>query len=145
MNKLSKWTKLAYGLGHVHNDIAATICFSFSLLYMQVSKMPFLRQKFINGGQNRATWSKIRGLIRSSSLFFFKKPTHKWIWVELGQGRLSQRLRWLRARDLEPIHAHWMKGCLGYSWFIERKCRSSSSPWTNIRCHLQHFYRCWKW
>ena len=37
MNKLSKWTKLAYGLGHVHNDIAATICFSFSLLYMQVS------------------------------------------------------------------------------------------------------------
>ena len=36
MNKLSKWTKLAYGLGHVHNDIAATICFSFSLLYMQV-------------------------------------------------------------------------------------------------------------
>ena len=41
MNKLSKWTKLAYGLGHVHNDIAATICFSFSLLYMQVSEFGF--------------------------------------------------------------------------------------------------------
>ena len=32
---LSFLTKLAYGVGHVHNDIAATICFSFSLLYMQ--------------------------------------------------------------------------------------------------------------
>lgn len=44
----------------------------------------------MNGDQNRATWSKIRGLIRSSFLFFFKRPTHKCIWVQLGQGRLSQ-------------------------------------------------------
>ena len=43
MNKLSKWTKLAYGLGHVHNDIAATICFSFSLLYMQASNFKCFR------------------------------------------------------------------------------------------------------
>ena len=43
MNKLSKWTKLAYGLGHVHNDIAATICFSFSLLYMQACNFKCFR------------------------------------------------------------------------------------------------------
>ena len=36
MIKLKALNKLAYGVGHVHNDIAATIMFSFSLLYMQV-------------------------------------------------------------------------------------------------------------
>ena len=36
MVKLKFANKLAYGVGHVHNDIAATIMFSFSLLYMQV-------------------------------------------------------------------------------------------------------------
>jgi Na+/melibiose symporter-like transporter len=35
MIKLKILNKLAYGVGHVHNDIAATIMFSFSLLYMQ--------------------------------------------------------------------------------------------------------------
>jgi len=35
MVKLKFANKLAYGVGHVHNDIAATIMFSFSLLYMQ--------------------------------------------------------------------------------------------------------------